>query len=105
MRILFDDDAVALTLSTPDGNRAIFSDRGGAITLEHGGGSRIVLDDAGITLDSSSDLTLKASGDIRIEGRNLDLAGQAQTKVSGSAGARLESSGQTVIKGSIVTIN
>jgi hypothetical protein len=59
----------------------------------------------GITIESASDLNIKASGDVTIEGVNVTASAQAQVKAEGSAGAELSTSGTAVIQGSIVQIN
>ena len=48
-------------------------------------GSSITLDDGGITLTSSKDITLKASGDLKVEGPNVELKASASFK-AGSPG-------------------
>ena len=45
----------------------------------------------------AKDIVLKATGDVKIEGINV--------KAKGNAGAEVQSSGTTVIKGAIVNIN
>jgi Rhs element Vgr protein len=105
MQILFDDEGISLTLKTPNGNTAILSDDEGAVTLEDENGNKITANSGGITLEASKDLILKAAGDIKIEGVNVKIDAQAQAEMSGSGGAKLESAGQSVVKGSIVMIN
>lgn len=105
MQIVFDDDGVVLTLRTPNGNQIVLSEDAGSITLEDENANKIMLNSDGITLDSAKDLTLKAKGEIKIEGLNVKIDAQGQAEVSGSGSAKLESSGQTVVKGSLVTIN
>ena len=79
---------------TPDG-----------IAIEDVSGNRIVAGPDGVEVTSVADIVVKAAGDVTIEGVNVSAQAQAQIKIAGSAGAEISSSGQTVVKGSIVRIN
>ena len=105
MKFLFDDDAVSLTLETPNGNKAVLSDDEGGVTLEDENGNKVVTGSDGITMEAAKDFVLKATGDIKIEGVNVKIDAQAAAEIQGGAGAKLESSGQTAVKGSVVMIN
>jgi hypothetical protein len=59
----------------------------------------------GIKMESAADINIKATGDVNIEGVNINVKAQAQFKAEGSAGAEMSTSGQAVVKGSIVMIN
>ena len=63
------------------------------------------MSDSGIEINSSKDFTIKASGDISIEGTNVEIKANAQFKASGGSGAELSSSAVTNVKGSMVNIN
>jgi hypothetical protein len=63
------------------------------------------MDDKGILIETPKDLTMKATGDVKVEGKNITEKAQMQYKATGSSGAELSSSGQAVVKGSIVKIN
>ncbi|RKD88364.1 type VI secretion system tip protein VgrG [Mangrovibacterium diazotrophicum] len=105
MKFLFDDDKVSVTIETPNGNTIVVSDDEGSINIEDENKNKFTLSSDGVTLESAADIKIKASGDINLEGVNINLKSQAQLKAEGSAGAELSSSGQTVVKGSIVMIN
>ncbi|MFA8436122.1 MAG: type VI secretion system tip protein VgrG [Marinifilaceae bacterium] len=105
MKLLFDDDKVSVTIQTPKGNSIIISEKEGAINVLDENGNKVDLTPDGISLESAADINIKASGDINMEGININLKSQAQFKAEGGAGAELSSSGQTVVKGSIVAIN
>lgn len=105
MKITFDDDTVALTLETPGGNKVVLDDDAGAITAEDSNGNTIVLNSDGIALDSAADIKLKATGDVSLEGINVSLKADAEVTAEGSAGAKMKSSGQTTVEGSVVMIN
>jgi hypothetical protein len=59
----------------------------------------------GIKIESIKDIILKATGDIKAEGVNMNLKGSAQTKLEGGSGAEVSSGGTTNVKGSMVQIN
>lgn len=106
LKLLFDDDKKSVTIETPNGNKAVLSDDDGSIVLEDENGNKITMDSSGITLDSASDLTIKASGEISMEsGSNMTLSAGVQFKAEGSAGAELSSGAVVVVKGSLVQIN
>ncbi len=81
------------------------SDDEKGIKLEDENGNIIQMNADGITIESAKDLILKASGDIKIEGTNVSSKASAQYKAEGSSGAELSTSGQAVLKGSVVAIN
>jgi len=101
----FDDDKKVVTLKTPGGNTVVVSDQDKGILLEDQNGNKVTLDANGITLDSASDVTIKAAGDVKVQGSNVEAAAQSQFKAEGSSGAELSSGASTKIKGSMVQIN
>lgn len=105
IELKFDDDKKVVVIATPNGNTVTISDDAGGIVLEDENGNTITMDSSGITLDSASDISLKATGDVKVEGSNVEATAQAQFKAEGSAGAEVSSSASTTIKGSMVQIN
>ncbi|WP_372772003.1 type VI secretion system tip protein VgrG [Mangrovibacterium sp.] len=105
MKLTFDDDKSSVTIETPNGNSIVISDDEGSINIEDENSNKFLLSSDGISLESNSDINLKSNGDINLEGVNINIKSQAQFTAEGSAGAELSSSGQTVVKGSIVMIN
>jgi len=105
MKFTFDDDKVIVTTETPNGNKIILSDDKGSILIEDENGNKIEMSSDGITMESAKDIKIKASGDINIEGTNINVKAQSQFKAEGSAGAEMSTSGQAKVKGSIVMIN
>jgi len=66
----------------------------------------IVLEAQGkIELKAQGQIDVKATQDLSLKGNNLQAEAQAQLNLKGSASSKLESTGQTVVKGSIVNIN
>ncbi|MCG6901988.1 MAG: type VI secretion system tip protein VgrG [Rhodobacter sp.] len=105
MKITFDDDPVTMVLETPNGNKITLSDADGGIIAEDENGNLIKTGSGGIEMSSPKDIKISATGDVKIEGVNIKIAAQAEVAAEGSAGAKLESSGQTSVKGSVVMIN
>lgn len=105
MKMLFDDNKISWTLETPNGNTIVVSDDEGSIYLEDENGNKLTMDADGISIESAKDISLKATGDIKLEGVNIEQAASAQFKAEGSAGAEVSSSANAVIKGAIVQIN
>jgi len=63
------------------------------------------MDSNGIRIESGSNITIKASGDVNIEGANINMKASTALKVEGSAGAEISSGATTTVKGSLVQIN
>lgn len=105
MRIHWDDDKVVATIDTPAGNRIVLSEDGKSILVEDQNGNKVELNSDGIAMESPGDITLKATGDVKIEGTNVELSANASFKAKGSGGAEISSSASTVVKGSLVQIN
>ncbi len=106
LKLLFDDDKKSVTLETPNGNKAVLNDDEGSIILEDENGNKMTMDSSGITLESASDLTIKASGDITMEsGTDMTLSAGTQFKSEGAAGAEISSGAMVTVQGSVVQIN
>lgn len=105
MKLTFDDDKKVVVLETPGGNRLTLSEDAKTASLVDQNGNSVTLDDGGITLKSAKDLILKASGDVKIEGTNVEVKAQSAFKAQGQSGADINSSGTLTIKGSLVRIN
>ncbi len=105
MKVLFDDDKVSITIETPNGNKIVLSEDEGSILVEDENGNKMEMTSSGIDLETSGDINIKADGDMNLEGTNVNIKASAQLTAEGSAGAELSSSGQAVVKGSIVMIN
>jgi uncharacterized protein involved in type VI secretion and phage assembly len=105
LKLTFDDDKKVVVLQTPEGNKLTLSEDGKKVALEDQNGSSITLDDGGITLKSGKDITLKASGDLKVEATNVEFKAQSNFKAEGQSGADLKSSGTLTVKGSLVQIN
>ena len=105
VRIEFDDKKKHIVIETPGGNSITVSDDEKAVLVNDQNGNKLTLSSDGIVLDSAKDVAVKAKGDVNIEGTNVNLKANAQLAAKGSAGAEISSSGNTVVKGSVVQIN
>jgi Rhs element Vgr protein len=106
LKLMFDDEKKSITLETPNGNKILLTDDEGSVVFEDENGNKIEMTSDGITIESAGDLNLKApSGDVIVEGTNITASASAQFKAEGSSGAEMSTSGQAVLKGSMVAIN
>ena len=105
MKVLFDDDKKIITIETPAGKIISLDEDEGAITIEDDNSNVIVINSDGISMESAGDISIKASGDVNIEGTNVSIAANAEFKAEGSAGAEVSTSAIAVLKGSLVQIN
>lgn len=105
MKFIFDDDKKSVILETPAGKKITVDEDEGIIQLEDENSNIVTLNADGINIESGADLTIKATGDIMIEGTNVEIAANAEFKAEGSAGTKISSSAITTIEGSLVKIN
>jgi Rhs element Vgr protein len=105
MKLVFNDETPSLTIATPKGNTIVIDDNDGSIVITDQTKNKITMNSDGIALESPGDIKLKATGDVSIEGVNVNLKASAAATLEGSSGANLKSSGTTVVKGSLVQIN
>jgi hypothetical protein len=109
----FDDENKMVAIKTPAGNECILSETDQSILLKNQTGHSVLLDNQGIVLDSKNDLVIKANGkiimqatgDLQLEGMNVNASAQIALKATGTASAELSASGQTIIEGAMVKIN
>jgi Rhs element Vgr protein len=105
MKLVFNDETPSLTIATPKGNTIVIDDDDGSIVITDQTKNKITMNSDGIALESPGDIKVKATGDVSIEGVNVNLKASAAATLEGSSGANLKSSGTTVVKGSLVQIN
>lgn len=105
MKLMFDDDKKSITIETPGGKKIVLDEDAGSIVVEDENSNTFTLDSEGVTLESGSDFNIKATGDVNIEGINVNVKANAQFKAEGSAGAEVSTSAVAVLKGSLVQIN
>ncbi|PHI19928.1 hypothetical protein CEQ90_10275 [Lewinellaceae bacterium SD302] len=122
LKIQLDDEENIVNILTPNGNTCVLSDRDGSILLKDEHGNEMEMTAAGINLKSTRDITLDATGNIKlkanqkidikssggevsIDGLNVIANGQVSATVKGGAKAELSAGGQTTVKGAMVMIN
>lgn len=120
LQIKFDDENKVITVLTPGGNIMVFSDQDEGITITDQNSNKIEMGSSGITVDSQSDLTLKAAQAVNIQGMSISVSGEqsidassaqvsisgdTQTSISGGAQCEISADGQMSVKGATVMIN
>lgn len=105
MKLIFNDDVKSVVLETPAGKKITIDEGAGVIQIEDENSNKITLDSGGMVLESASDISVKATGDLTLEGANVTIKASAQFKAEGSAGSEVSSGATTTIKGSMVQIN
>ncbi|HEY5674899.1 MAG TPA: type VI secretion system tip protein VgrG [Malonomonas sp.] len=105
MKMIWNDDKISLTIETPAGKKLVIDEDAGSILLEDEHGNSLTFDSSGIVYESQGDISLKASGDIKLEGTNVEIKASANFKAEGSAAAELKASGTAKIQGALVQIN
>ncbi|MEP0266727.1 type VI secretion system tip protein VgrG [Dokdonia sp.] len=105
MKMIFNDDKVSYVLETPAGKKVTLDEDAGIVQIEDEHANILTFNSDGITMESAGEINIKATGDVNIEGMNINGKANAQLKVEGSAGAEISSGAVTVVKGSQVQIN
>lgn len=105
MKMIFNDDKISYTLETPAGKKVILDEDADIIKIEDEHANVLTFSSDGITMESAGDIKIKASGDVNLEGTNINVKASAQFKAEGSSGSEVSSGAVTVIKGSQVKIN
>ncbi len=103
--LLFDDEAPAITLQTPNGNMATLTDQDAGIVLTDENSNEVLLSADGITLTSSKDLIISAKGEVNITGQTINLAADIEANIEAKTGVTLASNAMNTIKGNPVKIN
>ncbi len=105
LKLLFDDDKKILTIETPKGKIEIDDDKKTIIIKDDSNKNTITLSDKGIAIECEKDLSISAKGDIKIEGKKVEIKAKSSFSAEGSSGASIKSNGTTDVKGSLVNIN
>ena len=105
MKLLFDDEKKSIAIETPAGKKIVLDEDAGTIVIEDENSNVITMDSNGIKMESAGKIELIATGDVTIEGANVNLKASTQFKAEGSAGVEMSSSATAVLKGSVVQIN
>jgi Rhs element Vgr protein len=105
MKMIFNDDKKTLQIDTPAGNKVLISEDEKKIQMQDQHGNKIIMNKDGITIESIKDINIKATGDIKAEGINIEARANAKATVKGNAGAEISSGAATTVKGATVMIN
>jgi len=106
LKFIFNDEHKSISIATPKGKMITIDDDSNSIELADQNQNKIRLDDKGITFESAKDFSFKTTtGDFKVEASNIKAEAQGKFSGKGNASAELQSGGQTVVKGSIVSIN
>ena len=121
IHITLNDEDKIVTIETPDKNTVILDDKNKTIRLEDMNANSLVMDASGISIKSTKDIKMEAPGnihlsaqsnvdvkataDLMMEGLSISQTAQTSFTAKGNASAELSASGQTTVKGAMVMIN
>jgi Rhs element Vgr protein len=105
IKLMFDDEKKSISIETPAGKKIVLDEDAGTIVIEDENSNVITIDSNGIKMESAGKIELIATGDVNIEGANVNIKASTQFKAEGSAGVEMSSSATAILKGSIVQIN
>ena len=105
MKMVWDDEKKSVSLSTPAGHQLTLDEDAKTVTVKDMHGNKMVMDNNGITVQSATDLTLKAAKNIQLQGVNVNVKASGKFSAEGNAGAEVKTSSIAVLKGSLVQIN
>lgn len=105
LMLTFNDEDKSVIIETPAGKKITLDEDEGVIRLEDENNNKIEMSKDGITIESGKDIIIKATGDVTVEGMNIEQSAQVQFKAEGTAGIEVSSSANAVLKGAIVQIN
>jgi len=103
--IIIDDGEKSITIETPGGNVFSMNDTENKISLKDSNGNKITMEQTGITIESSSALTLKAGSTLSISAPQLSAKADGELNLEGGGTTTVSSSGSLTIQGSVVSIN
>ena len=104
VQLVFNDKNKSLTQSTPGERVITIDDEEGWIKIVDKKNT-IIINDDGVSVESQGDINLNATGDLNLEGMNVNIKAKANCKAEGAAGIELSSSSTAILKGSLVQIN
>ncbi|MCB0632246.1 MAG: type VI secretion system tip protein VgrG [Saprospiraceae bacterium] len=122
MKMTFDEEKKVITITTPGNNQLVFSDEDQGVTLSDQNGNSIKLSPSGIEINSASNITIKASesismdgptgitatasgGAIDLNGMNISCSADIEFSFSASATGSISASAELSISGGMVMIN
>jgi Rhs element Vgr protein len=106
IKLVFNDEKKMIHLETPKGKIIEVNDDTDKIVLSDQHNNKIQMGPDGITVESQKDVAFKtSSGNFKVEANGIEMKANVKFAAKGNASAEIQSSGQTVVKGSIVNIN
>ena len=105
MKMTFNDDQVSFIIETPGGKKVTIDENADLITLEDQHNNKITMDQSGISIESGSDLNLKATGDVNMEGVNIEQSATASFSIESQGQAEVSATADLVLQGTFVRIN
>jgi Rhs element Vgr protein len=105
IKFLINDDHPSVLIEMPSGKKISINDDDAEISITDEHGNHVIMNRDGLSLESPSDISVKATGDLNLEGTNVNVKANASLKAEGSASADVSSTGTTTIQGSLVQIN
>ncbi len=106
LHIDFIEDNPEILITTPANQSVDINDKTGAITITDKNGNSITLDSNGITLKSASDITLQASGSIKMTaGANVEISASAAFTAQAQSSAKITATGTVQVSGAMVQLN
>jgi uncharacterized protein involved in type VI secretion and phage assembly len=105
MKLVFNDDKKSVVIETPGGKKVMVDEEAGVVSLKDEHSNSVTLSSSGIRLSSGGDINIKASGDVKIKGNNVEVEAGIQLTAKGTTGAEFSATGITVVKGALVQIN
>jgi Rhs element Vgr protein len=121
LRVSFDDQTKEIAISTPGGHTVKMDDSSASLSVQDSNGNQILLSRAGIRLESTADLSISARGAVTVdagtdlslsatvkasmEGEQVNHSAKVAFSATGSAEAKVTSSGMLTLSGTLVKIN
>jgi uncharacterized protein involved in type VI secretion and phage assembly len=105
IKVLFDDDKREVTIETPGGIKAMLSDDEGLVQVEDAAANKLMMNSGGISLESPTDFSIKASGKVEIEAPEVAITGTVNAKITSWGETEVSAGGRTVVSGGLVQIN
>jgi uncharacterized protein involved in type VI secretion and phage assembly len=75
LKMIFNDEKKTVSISTSDQRSILIDEKNHLIEIRDTKDNKISLSDEGIVLKSNKGIVLKADGDVRIEGKNINIKG------------------------------
>ena len=105
IKLIFNDEKKSFQIETPQGNKITLDEDQKSVLIEDQSKNKIEMTSSGINIESAGDIKIKATGNITLEGVNIEQKASGQMKINGTGGVEVNSSAIAVIKGSLVQIN